>query len=303
MTLSSFPNGFAQGVAIQNMPLLNTYSGTVFWVDDAVSGGSNGNNGTFRRPFATIDYAIGQCTSGRGDVIMVKSGYAETVTAAIAADVAGIAIIGMGTQGSMPAITGNGTIDAITVTADNVTIANLQFPAPSLDAQTADINIAAAGCAVLNTRHIGSQTAKNKVSVITITAAGHDFLLDGSRIYNDVVEVPQAISIEGACARGEIRGCVVQGGTTGYTNGAIVDGDTATQLFIHDNVFGNTKADTAVMAFSNNSTGACARNFINGRHTTIQSNVTTGTGMAFFEQYGVEEAAKNGLLMPVVDAE
>ena len=42
---------------------------------------------------------------------------------------------------------------------------------------------------------------------------------------------------------------------------------------------------------------------MNGRHTTIQSNVTPGTGMAFHETYGVEEAAKNGLLMPAVDAE
>jgi hypothetical protein len=74
-------------------------------------------------------------------------------------------------------------------------------------------------------------------------------------------------------------------------------------LYIHDNIFSNAKADTVVMDFTSNSTGVCANNGINGRHTTIQSNVVTGTGMAFFEQYGVEEAAKNGLLMPVVDAE
>jgi hypothetical protein len=302
MAISNFPNGFANGVNILGLPVLNAYSGTVFWVDDAASGGSNGNKGTFDRPFATIDYAIGRCTANRGDIIMVKAGYAETITAQINADVAGIKIIGMGGPGDMPTITGNGLIDAIDVSAANITISNLKFAAPGTDAQTADINVDAAGCVIANTVHVGSQTAKNKVDLITITANGSDCLIDGMRANNDVVECVGGIKLEGAADNVEVRNvCILD--TIGFTNGAIYDAATATNVKVLNSVFSNAKADTVVMEFGNNSTGICSWNFVNGRHTTIQSNVTPGTGMAFNQNYGVEEAAKNGILIPIADVE
>lgn len=302
MPISNYPNGFAQGVNILGLPILNTYSGTVYWVDDATSGGSNGNKGTFDRPFATIDYAIGRCTAGKGDVIMVKAGYAETITAQINADVAGVKIIGLGGPGDMPTITGNGTIDCIDVSAANITIANIKFAAPETDAQTADINVDAAGCVLVNTVHVGSQTAKNKVDLVTITANGDNCLIDGLRATNDVVECVGGIKLEGAADNVEIRNVKILD-TIGFTNGAIYDAATATNMYVHKNTFSNAKADTVVMEWGNNSTGVCEYNFINGRHTTIQSNVTPGTGMAFNQNYGVEEAAKNGILMPVADAD
>ena len=299
MPISNYPNGFANGVNIRGIPLLNTYPGQVFWVDDS---GSDGNRGNFDRPFATIDYAIGKCTAGRGDLILVKAGHAETLTAQIDADVAGIKIIGIGGIGDMPTLTTATAIDMIDVSADNITIANIEFAVPGIDAVTADINIDAAGCEVIGTKHHGSTTAKNKVDIITLTANAHDALIDGVRIYNDTVEVVGGIVFEGACKRVEVRNCMVQD-SIGFTGGSISDEATALQLYIHHNIFSNAKADTVVMEFGNNSTGVCSCNFINGRHTTIQSNVTTGTGMAFHENYGVEEAAKNGLLIPIADVE
>jgi len=299
---SAYPNGWAGGVTIRNMPVLNAYGGEVFWVDDATSGGSNGHKGTFDRPFATIDYAIGRCTAGRGDMIMVKPGYAETITVQINADVAGVKIIGVGGQGDLPIITGNGAIDAIDVSAANVTIANIKFAAPGTDAQTSDVNIDAAGCALLNTVHVGSQTAKNKVDIVTITANGDNFLIDGLRLTNDVVECVGGIKVEGAAAIGEVANCMTLGGF-GYTNGAIYDAAIGTNLYVHHNTFSNAKAATVVMNWVSNSTGVCEYNFINGRHTTIASNVVTGTGMAFNQNYCVEEVSLNGILMPAADAE
>ncbi|MCP4613024.1 MAG: hypothetical protein GY845_30390 [Planctomycetes bacterium] len=299
MPISNYPNGFANGINIQGLPVLNTYGGTVYWVDDS---GSDGNPGTFSKPFASIDYAIGKCTAGRGDMIMVKPGHSETLTASITCDVAGVKIVGLGGPGDMPAISCTTATDVITVTAANVTIANIEFAVPGLDAVTADINIAAAGCSVINTRHHGSTTSMNKVDIITITSAGDDFLLDGVRIFNDTVEVVGGIAIEGACARGEIRNCFIMD-TVGFTNGALSDEATATELFVHHNVFSNAKAATVVMEFGNNSTGVCSFNHINGRHTTLASNVAAGTGMAFFENRVVEEAAVNGAIVPAADTD
>lgn len=299
MPISNYPNGFSQGVAIRGLPILNTYSGDVYWVDDS---GSDFGKGTFDKPFATIDYAIGRCTSGQGDVIMVKAGHAETLTSQINADVAGVSIIGLGGVGNMPTLTGNGTIDVIDVSAANVTIANIEFAVPGTDAQTSDINVDAAGCQIFGTKHHGSTVAKNKVDIITLTANADDCLIDGMRAYNTTVEVVGGIALEGACTRVEICNCMIYD-DVGFTNGALSDEDTATNLYIHHNVFSNAKAGTVVLAFSNNSTGVCSFNHINGRHTTLASNVSAGTGMAFFENRVVEEAAVNGAIIPAADTD
>ncbi|KKL11459.1 hypothetical protein LCGC14_2545630, partial [marine sediment metagenome] len=73
-----------------------TPSGNIFWVDSGA--GSNGNAGTFNKPFATLDFAIGRTTANHGDEIHLKPGHAETLTAAsdIDFDVAGITVIGHG---------------------------------------------------------------------------------------------------------------------------------------------------------------------------------------------------------------
>lgn len=276
-------------------------TGSIWFVDDSGTDGSGyGRNPS--APLATIDYAVGLCTSGAGDIIYVMPGHAETLTTAITVDVAGVSIIGLGHGHSRPTITGNGTIDAMTVTAADVRIENLIFAAPSTDAQTADINIAGARCSIINTIHHGSTTAKNKVDIITITATAHDAYLEGVRIYNDTVEVVGAIVLEGAAKRVEVNRCFVWD-SIGFTNGAISDEATALGVYIHDSVFSNAKADTVVAEFGNNTTGVMQNCFVNGRHTTIASNISAGTGMNFYEVYVVEEAAVNALLMPAVDAD
>lgn len=274
---------------------------SIFYVDSNT--GSDSYSGTdIRSPLATIAEAVSKCTADRGDTIIVLPHHAETVTAAIDLNKAGIQLIGLKVGNRRATITGNGTIDVIDVSSDDCLIAGLKFAAPETDAQTADINIDAANCSVVDTVHIGSQTSKNKVDIITLTANADDALLDGVKIYNTVVEVVGGIVLEGACARVEIRNCFVFD-SIGFTNGAISDEATATALNIHHNTFSNAKADTVVMEFGNNSSGVCAYNNVNGRHTTIASNVTPGTGMAFFQNFAVEEAAKNGIVIPVADAD
>lgn len=281
-------------------------TGSVFWVDsskdDALDASGYGKSPD--KPFATLDYAFGDhgVTADSGDMIVLGENHAETVTAAIAADVAGVRVVGIKEGRKLPVITGNGAIDAITVTADGVTLKNIEFAVPGTDAQTADINIAAAKCAVIGTVHHGSTTDKNKVDIITITSAGHDALIDGAMIYNDTVEVVAGITLEGAAKRVVIRNVVFQD-SVGFTSGAIRDSATALQLLIENCVFTNAKADTVCMEFGNNTTGICRDTFCNGRHTTIASNLAAGTGMSFYETYAVEEAAKNGMIMPALDAD
>jgi hypothetical protein len=276
--------------------------GKTFYVDSTI--GSAGNDGlSWETPLATITQGLAKCTASKGDAVIVSPLHTETVTAAITMSKIGVALIGVCSGKQMPIITGNGAIDAIDITAAGCSVSNIRFAAPATDAQTADINIAAARCTVSNTVHIGSTTGNNKVAIITVTAAGHDAVIDGIQVHNSVVEVVGGIVIEGVAERVEIKNCFFYCDTYGFTNGALHVSAVALAVNVHDNVFANAKAATAVVNFAANATGICYNNFCSGRHTTIASNIVTGTSTDWFETYVTEEAVKNGLLMPAVDAD
>jgi hypothetical protein len=137
MPQTNFPNGFKYGVNLRGIPLTQTHPGQVFWLGNSTvlspgaRGASNGNDGTFNGPFATLDYAVGRCVANRGDVIFIKPGHAETIsTAAIAAlDVAGVAVIGLGSGSNRPTFTFTAAAANIPITAANMSIQNLLFVA------------------------------------------------------------------------------------------------------------------------------------------------------------------------------
>lgn len=144
MPVSNYPNGFADGVSIRNVPLFVTNPGNVFWVDSGA--GSNGNKGTQDRPFATLDYAIGRCTANNGDIIFVKPGHVETVVAAggLDLDVAGVTIVGLGNGSLRPTVNFTTAVGAdMDVDAANITISNFLFTG-GIDALTGPIDINAA---------------------------------------------------------------------------------------------------------------------------------------------------------------
>jgi len=173
---SNYPNGFTGGVTIRGLPLLQTHSGEVFWVNGGTAiakgavGGSNGNDGSYRRPFATLDYAVGKCTANRGDIIVLMPNHSETLAAAVAVDVAGIAIIGLGQGTNRPAFTGGVAANLVAVSVANVTISNLYFNEKTTASTTsATIDIAAANCTIQNCHF---DCGANEVLSITVTAAG-----------------------------------------------------------------------------------------------------------------------------------
>lgn len=140
---SNYPNGFNNGVTVRGLALANTYSNQLKWVDSA---GSSNGDGTFNRPYSTIDAAVGACQASKGDVIVAKAGHVETVTAAagLALDVAGIEIIGLGVGRNRPQI--NFTTDvaaSMKVTAANIAMRGFWFTG-NIDALTGPINVDAA---------------------------------------------------------------------------------------------------------------------------------------------------------------
>ena len=147
---SNYPGGFSSGVTLQNTPVSIPHPGKVFWVNNssvlAPGGiaGSNSNDGTYQRPFSTLDYAVGRCTAGRGDVIYIMPGYTQTMSAADAVDVdvAGVRVVGLGRGSLMPTFTYDNSAGEFVIGADNVRVENLRF-VPSVTGITHAVNVEA----------------------------------------------------------------------------------------------------------------------------------------------------------------
>ena len=124
---SSSYGGFADGVIIRGMPLLTLYPGNVYWVD---SNGGGGSRGTFTHPVATLLEAHDLCTTDNGDIIVIKPGHAETITATVDFSKSGFAIIGTGFGFNRPTFTNGITAtgdDAFDFAGDDIVVYNIKW--------------------------------------------------------------------------------------------------------------------------------------------------------------------------------
>jgi hypothetical protein len=136
MPFTNFPQGFAAGLSVRGMPLLQAQPGQIFWVNNSTvlnpqqKAGSNGNRGTFLDPFSTLTFALTQCVQGRGDIVMVGAGHYETIADAttLVMATAGVAVIGVGSGSSRPTfVFTTATTANVTVLAANMSIQNCLF--------------------------------------------------------------------------------------------------------------------------------------------------------------------------------
>ena len=120
-----------------------------------------------KTPYATIDYAIGQCAANNGDVIVVAPGHAETISAAagINMDVAGITIIGQGVGAARPTITMSAVASTFVMGAASCVVSNLLFKVTDDTTIVCDIN--AADC-VVDSCEFRYGTSKEFVTAIDI---------------------------------------------------------------------------------------------------------------------------------------
>jgi hypothetical protein len=141
MGMSNFPNGFSNGVTIRGLPLQVAHPGKVFWVNNSTVlppggvAGANGNDGSYLKPVATLTRALALCKANRGDIIMLMPGHAENVATAAAIDVnvAGVAVIGLGTGTKRPKFSFTAAAATFAITAGNCSFYNVQWEANFAD--------------------------------------------------------------------------------------------------------------------------------------------------------------------------
>lgn len=123
---------------------------------------------------ATITAALALCTASAGDVIYALPGHTETITGAagIAANVAGVSIIGLGEGSLRPTISFTTAIGAqMTVTAAQVTFQNMIFTC-GFDAITAMISVTGAYVSFLDCEfNTNSGTVGTVLGILTAATA------------------------------------------------------------------------------------------------------------------------------------
>lgn len=308
--MSTFPNGFTDGILIRNLPQHERASGKVYWVGNsqgstlqgektAADNNLNGQGGTFLKPFATIAYAISQCAAGRGDYIIVREGHTATISAAggIAMSKAGVTLIGQGRGSSRPTINFTATASTFLMSAANCAIHNILFTG-GIDAIASMIVVSAADC-VIDSCELRDVTGQMTVGILTTAGA------DRLKILNHVHK--------GATAAGTESGIRLVGGDEIEITIQVMDGNfsvgginvattATTNLYVHDvgRFFTRNSADIFLIDTITGSTGQIGPN-INLRLTDNAANITEAiTGATFVVMdpvYVVNLAGEKGTLI------
>ena len=180
---SNYPGGFSTGITVRGLPLSVSHPGEIFWVNNSTVlakggvSGSDGNPGTYQKPFSTIDYAIGRCLANRGDILMVMPGHAENLATAavIAADVAGVAIVGLGLGTKMPTLSWTGASATLAISAANLSFVNMKFVANVADVTTMfDVTAAGDGLSFENCLFTDTSSTLNFIDCITLATGADD---------------------------------------------------------------------------------------------------------------------------------
>lgn len=177
--ITNFPQGFASGISVRGMPLVQTQPGSVFWLNNTTvlnaqtKAGSDSNRGSYMAPFATLQFAVSQCKAGNGDIIFVGAGHVERISSATALNLAnsGVAIVGLGSGNLRPQfILDTAATSVINISGDNISFQNCRFTA-----NFANIT------KLFNLTH-ASMTGKVDAGILTITAATTGTLFVGNMI-------------------------------------------------------------------------------------------------------------------------
>lgn len=206
--------------------------------------------------YTTLNAALRQCASGKGDTVIVLPGHAENISTAdqMSNLVAGTRIIGCGSGNLRPTFTWTAAAATFLLDVANVRLENLILnmdPGAGTVNVAAPITISAAGCQLVNLKIRMGTDANSTVTIgITTTAAADDLEIISCDIYGAVASViTTGIRFVGA-DRLRMLGVRINVGTSADAVGAVQFLTTAsTGILIEECAFMNLRA-TATAGFT-----------------------------------------------------
>lgn len=314
MSLTNFPNGITSfGVPV--MPAVMPYvtTGNVFFVHASTGADLASQGKTPTAPFKTLDYAIGQCTASKGDVIYCMPGHTDTIIAAgtITADVAGISIIGLGAGLLRPTITyTTAAAGTFAVSGANITIKNMIFNANFADIVAAVVvtgkDFTLEGC-------LFKEQAANMNFLTCIATGAVANGADGlSVIRCERISIDAAalafVSILEACNRLSLIGNFDNQSSAANVGHFLIQGAfTVLGAKIIGNILqlnGDNNAQTVgvfATGSSTDCTGVMAYNLVGSLDTTTELIITATLDYQQFQNFYTGTIAASGKLWPAVD--
>lgn len=318
--------GFPNGITVQGSPIMASLNGIpslgkVFYVcststhsDNAIGVNNSSTNGLHpTTPFATVVYALTQCTANNGDVVYVMPGHTETIAAAGGWTIpAGVAVIGLGRGSIRPLISLSATASTVLMSAVSGLVENIVFQSTVAELVTV-FNITASYNTVRGCMFRNHATATNTcLSFATIGAAASYCTVEWNYGYQALANIPAGnaswVSITGHASTSHghtIRNndfrIALKG--TAATAGLIQVITTATQgISITENYLLDIGAGTSTVpiALVASSTGWVSRNIVASAKTAIAGSIAMA-GAYGSENYASHTVNKQGFLDPVVD--
>lgn len=311
-SITNFPNGFATGLTVRNVPLLSAYPGNVFWVCSAAA--QVGSKGTFSAPYATIATALAQCVSNNGDIIVCKPQHAETITDAtsFALSTAGVAVIGLGTGSNRPTFTYTTANTAtMLISADNVTIQNCRFSAGFLSIAAAITLTTAKNVTIQNCSFVDQSTVLNFLNIVKSTGGANT--VDGFAFQQNFVKnlgvtannttFLSANAVTKLFFQDNYINFAVQNDVAMgiiLTTGVILDAVVSGNWCYRPNT--STNGGSLINVGGTTSTGIVANNFVQTLDTSADIIFTTTSGLGAFQNFVSGVVGASGFLIPTADS-
>lgn len=320
MPISSYPNGFSNGLHVRGLPINVAHPGKVYWLNNSgvfPEGGvdpSDAGPGTYRKPFNTITAAVAACTANRGDIVMAMPGHSEEITSstALTLSTAGVLIVGLGEGTKRPLFTlSTANTATINVTADNIGFVNCQFVANFL---------AIAACFTLTTAKYFSVTkcsfkdtsailnfAKIVNTAATANAADGLTIEDCKIVSSHATNAFSVFAAVGNIDRIVVKNNYIKSVTTNAA--AAICPISTTKVVTNAEIVGNSintvgaaGTTTGILITTDTSTnsGLIANNYIQNLDATTPILVTASSGFIFMENYYQSAADKSGAILPAI---
>lgn len=267
------------------------------------------------RFFSTIDAAVGSCTSGAGDLILVMPGHTETLSSAtaLALDVAGVTVQGLGEGAARPTLTlDTATTTTIGVSAANVTVKNLILTANFADivsffTLTTAKNFKLDGCYFKATAT--NMNAKYVVDTNTTTDDAAGLTIVNCKWIEPDLATESMVKMDGDNSDVTIQNNYVELGVKNNTPAlmAIITNKSVFNARIEGNRVYRLNTDTATGAIlvttdQADNSGIICNNFVQHADVAAELLITASSGFGVFDNKASGVAGASGYLLPAADS-
>lgn len=278
---------------------IHAHPGNIYFVDSVTGTNAAGYGQNPDAPLASVAYAFSSDLVVAGDVIYCLPTHAETIggAAGIAADIAGVKVIGLGWGTKRPTFTWSATDSTIAVSAASIVFQNIRCTC-SIDEVVSMWNITGASV-VLDAVDYFETASAQAIQFATASAAAVDFITKNCVHQQATVSASNSQWIEFIGARTQIlNNTIVLTQTSNAASKVLSNGTAAVGLVVAGNRIAQTSASGIGISLHASSTGMASDNRVTSTGT-LAGKIALG-GVMGLENYAATTANKNGILDPVV---